>query len=264
MTDIRLIPHSEGAERVAEIVLDGPQSRNALDADALKELGGHVAAVAELVAQGSVRAVLLRGEGKVFCSGRDIVNVDVESDDAYHFLMTDFLPVFEAIRALEVPVIAAVQGAALGLGYGVAAAADIIYAADDAKFGSPFAAIGACLDSGAHAVFVDRLGYFRAMDLILTGDFMSGAEAAATGIVSRAVPADELLDFARAQAAKLTTGPAGTFAMEKKFTQQYADAQLQLKQVWEMESYMQDRARTSADYQEGFNAFKERRKPQFG
>ncbi|MFB9775319.1 enoyl-CoA hydratase/isomerase family protein [Brevibacterium otitidis] len=249
---------------VAEIVLDGPASRNALDAEALDALLDHLEALLPLIDDGTVRALILRGEGKVFCSGRDIDGVDVETDDAYEFLNGDFWPVFDTIRSLEIPVIAVVQGAALGLGYGLAAAADVIYAAEDAKFGSPFAAIGAILDSGAHAVFLDRLGYHRTMDLILTGDFMTGAEAAATGVVSRAVPAGELLDFAREKAAKMAAGPAGTFAMEKHFTQNLADERTRLPQVWDTEAFMQERARTSDDYREGFRAFQERRKPNFG
>ncbi|WP_286957383.1 enoyl-CoA hydratase/isomerase family protein [Brevibacterium sp. UBA7493] len=255
---------AEAIGPVAEIVLDGAASRNALDADALGALLDHVEALLPLIDEGAVRALILRGEGTVFCSGRDIAGVDVETDDAYEFLNSDFWPVFDTIRSLEIPVIAVVQGAALGLGYGLAAAADVIYAAEDAKFGSPFAAIGAILDSGAHAVFLDRLGYHRTMDLILTGDFMTGTEAAATGVVSRAVPAGELLDFARAKAAKMATGPAETFRMEKHFTQNLADERTRLGQVWDTEAFLQERARTSDDYREGFTAFQERRKPTFG
>ena len=127
MTEIQL----KNRGPIAEIILDGPESRNALDADNLRDIAAAVAKVAEAVP--SVRVLLIRGEGKVFCSGRDIANVDVETDDAHAFLADIFAPVFQAIRALPIPVIAQVQGAALGLGYGVAAAADIIFAADDAK-----------------------------------------------------------------------------------------------------------------------------------
>ena len=176
MTEIRL----SNRGNIAEIVLDGADSRNALDAENFRDLAAAVAKVAEAIP--NVRALLIRGEGKVFSSGRDISAVDVETDDAHAFLAGAFTPVFHAIRALPIPVISQVQGAALGLGFGVAAAADIIFAADDAKFGSPFAAIGAMLDSGAHHVFLDRVGYHRTMDLIITGDFMTGAEAAAARV----------------------------------------------------------------------------------
>src|SRR5699024_12518780 len=123
----------------------------------------------------------VHGKAQASSPGRHLSNIDVDTDDAHAFLADVFAPVFQAIRALPLPVIAQVQGAALGLGFGIAAAADIIYAAVDAKFGPPFAAIGAMLDSGGHHVFLDRVGYHRTMDLIVTGDFMTGAEAAAAG-----------------------------------------------------------------------------------
>lgn len=258
MTEIRLT----NRDRIAEIILDGPESRNALDADNLRDIAAAVAKVAAAIP--TVRALLIRAEGKVFSSGRDISAVDVETDDAHAFLAEIFTPVFNAIRALPIPVIAQVQGAALGLGFGIAAAADIIYAADNAKFGSPFAAIGAMLDSGAHHVFLDRLGYHRTMDLIITGDFMTGAEAAAAGIVSRAVPAEDLSEFVDAKLAKIVSGPAEAFAMEKGFVQELADERLTLGQVLAKEADLQETARQTPDYAEGFKAFQERRTPNFG
>lgn len=258
MTEIRLTSR----DRIAEIILDGPESRNALDADDLRDIAAAVAKVAEAIP--TVRALLIRAEGKVFSSGRDISAVDVDTDDAHAFLAEIFTPVFNAIRALPIPVIAQVQGAALGLGFGIAAAADIIYAADNAKFGSPFAAIGAMLDSGAHHVFLDRLGYHRTMDLIITGDFMTGAEAAAAGIVSRAVPAEDLSEFVEAKLVKIVSGPAEAFAMEKGFVQELADERPTLGQVLAKEADLQETARQTPDYAEGFKAFQERRTPNFG
>ncbi|MDN5807587.1 MAG: enoyl-CoA hydratase/isomerase family protein [Brevibacterium sp.] len=257
MTEIRL----SNRGNIAEIVLDGPDSRNALDADNLRDLAAAVSKVAEAVP--SVRALLIRGEGKVFSSGRDISAVDVETDDAHAFLAEAFTPVFQAIRALPIPVISQVQGAALGLGFGVAAAADIIIAADNAKFGSPFAAIGAMLDSGAHHVFLDRVGYHRTMDLIITGDFMTGAEAAAAGIVSRVVPVEELAEFVESKLSTIVTGPAEAFAMEKGFVQKLADERPPLAQVLAEEANLQESARQTPDYAEGFKAFQERRAPKF-
>lgn len=257
MTEIRLA--NRGA--IAEIVLDGPDSRNALDAENLRDLAAAISKVAEAVPK--VRALVIKGEGTVFSSGRDIADVDVETDDARAFLAEVFAPVFQSIRALPIPVVSQVQGAALGLGFGVAAAADIIFAAEDAKFGSPFAAIGAMLDSGAHHVFLDRVGYHRTMDLIITGDFMTGAEAAAAGIVSRAVPVAELTDFVEAKLEKIIAGPTEIFAMEKGFVQKLADDRSTLAQVLADEADLQETARRTPDYAEGFRAFQERRKPNF-
>lgn len=281
MTEIRFEIH----DRIAEIVLDGPASRNALDAENLRAIGSAVAKVEAATAPGSgaalatsesaaapatsesaggsVRALLIRGRGKVFCSGRDISAVDVATDDAHQFLAEKFTPVFRAIRELRIPVVAQVQGAALGLGFGVAAAADLVYASETAKFGSPFAAIGAMLDSGAHHVFLDRVGYHRTMDLIVTGDFLTGAEAAAAGIVSRAVPADELEAFVAEKLARIVAGPAQAYAMEKAFVQRLADERPTLDQVLAEEAVLQEAARLTPDYAEGFRAFQESRTPKF-
>ncbi len=277
MTEIRV----EHTDRLATIVLDGPESRNALDAENLRSIGAAVAEVAARIAPAAappepagaagsgadsgpgIRALLIRGEGKVFCSGRDISAVDVETDDAHEFLAEVFSPVFASIRALPIPVVAEVQGAALGLGFGIAAAADIVYAAETAKFGSPFAAIGAVLDSGAHHVFLDRLGYHRTMDLIVTGDFITGAEAAAAGLVSRAVPAEDLREFVTAKVDRIVTGPAQAYAMEKAFVQGLADDRPTLAQVLAEEAQLQETARRTPDYAEGFRAFQERRTPRF-
>src|SRR5699024_11206759 len=207
--------------------------------------------------------LLIRGEGKVFSSGRDISNIDVDTDDAHAFLAEVFAPVFQAIRALPIPVIAQVQGAALGLGFGIAAAADIIYAAVDAEFGSPFAAIGAMLASGGHHVFLARVGYHRTMDLIVTGDFMTGAEAAAAGIVSRAVPAAELSEFVESKLEKIVTGPAEAFALEQGFVQKIADERPCMTELLAVEAAMQESARQTPDYAEGFRAVQERRSPNF-
>lgn len=268
MTEIKF----ERAGQVATIILDGPESRNALNAENLRSIGDAVAQIAGEVVQFTseaaqpgtgVRALLIRGEGTVFCSGRDIAGVDVETDDAREFLAEVFSPVFASIRALPIPVIAEVQGAALGLGYGLAAAADIVYAAETAKFGSPFAAIGAMLDSGAHHIFLDRLGYHRTMDLIVTGDFITGAEAAAAGIVSRAVPAANLREFVDEKLERIVSGPAQAYAMEKGFVRTLADERPPLAQVLAEEAQLQEAARHTPDYAEGFRAFQERRPPKF-
>ncbi|NNV08730.1 enoyl-CoA hydratase/isomerase family protein, partial [Geobacillus sp. MMMUD3] len=107
-------------------------------------------------------------------------------------------------------------------------------------------------------------GYHRTMDLIVTGDFMSGAEAAATGIVSRAVPAAELGDFVEAKLARIVTGPAEAYAMEKDFVQRLADERPSFAEVLDAEAHLQETARRTPDYAEGFRAFQERRKPNFG
>src|SRR5690625_4817019 len=186
------------ADNIAEVTLNAPEKMNALDEDAVAELGQAYTDAAEA----GVRALLLRGAGRGFCAGRDISNVDPANDDAYNYLSNIVTPVLWQMAEFPAPTFAAVQGACLGVGLGLAIATDVVYVADDAKIGSPFANLGATLDSGGHALFTERLGAHRTLDLIYTADLMSGAEAVQQGLFSRSVLKDELLEFPREKLAK--------------------------------------------------------------
>ncbi|MBD3941874.1 enoyl-CoA hydratase/isomerase family protein [Microbacterium sp. NEAU-LLC] len=241
---------------VAEITLNAPDKLNALSLEALRQLDD---ACAESAASG-VRALVLRGEGRAFCAGRDIAGVDPETDDVPRYLGA-LEQVMRRIAAFPVPTFAAVQGACLGVGLGLAIASDVVYVAENAKLSSPFANLGAIPDSGAHALFVDRLGAHRALDLIFTGELMSGAAAVAAGLFSRAVAADELLAFTRERAAATASGPTAAFAASKRLVARLRDARL-----WDAvaeESRGQEALRATADYREGFAAFQQKRKPVF-
>ena len=208
---------------VAELSLNIPEKLNALDDAALAELG---AALAE-AREASPRALLLRGEGRAFCAGRDISQVDPAQDDAHAFLEGSFGPVMRALAGFPAPTFAAAQGACLGIGLGLLIATDVVYVAEGAKLGSPFANLGALLDSGGHALFFERLGAHRALDLIYTGELMSGAEAVAAGLFSRAVPDAELLEFTRAKAASAAQGATQAFLASKALIGRLRDERLQ-------------------------------------
>jgi|SRR6478736_5408142 len=241
---------------VAEITLDAPERLNALSLDALRQLDD---GFAEAAASG-IRALVLRGEGRAFCAGRDIAGIDPSTDDVPGYLGA-LEQVMRRIAAFPVPTFAAVQGACLGVGLGLAIAADVVYVAENAKVGSPFVNLGAMPDSGAHALFVERLGAHRALDLIFTGELLSGLDAVAAGLFSRAVPADELLAFTRARAAAAATGPTAAFAASKRLV-----ARLRDERLWDAvaeESRGQEALRATADYREGFAAFQDKRKPAF-
>lgn len=248
-------------DSVAEIVLNVPDKLNALDDAALAELGEALGEAAEA----SPRALLLRGEGRAFCAGRDISAVDPSTDDALAFLQNSFDPVMRTLAEFPAPTFAAAHGACLGIGLGLLIATDVVYVAEGAKLGSPFANLGALLDSGGHALFFERLGAHRALDLIYTGELMSGAEAVASGLFSRAVPDAELLDFARAKAATAAQGATQAFLASKSLIARIRDERLGLWDSIAIENTDQERLRaTTADYQEGFTAFQQKRKPLFG
>ncbi|MFE7844043.1 enoyl-CoA hydratase/isomerase family protein [Microbacterium sp. NPDC057407] len=240
----------------AEIVLDAPGKLNALSLEAIGELD---AAYAEAEASG-VRALVLRGEGRAFCAGRDISGVDPATDDVLGYLGA-VEAVMRRIAAFPAPTFAAVHGACLGVGLGLAIATDVVYVADTAKVGSPFAGLGAVLDSGGHALLYERLGSHRALDLIYTGDLLSGAEAVSAGLFSRAVAADELVKVTRERAARAAAGPTQAFLASKRLIDRLRDERLW--RVVAEEGRAQAELRDTADYREGFAAFQEKRTPRF-
>ncbi|MES1212803.1 MAG: enoyl-CoA hydratase/isomerase family protein, partial [Leifsonia sp.] len=189
-------------DSVAEIVLNDPAKLNALDEAALAELS---AAFTRAEADGA-RAVVLRGEGRAFCAGRDISHVDPATDDAFGYLDGVVTPLLRQISGFPAPTFAVATGACLGVGLGLLVASDVVYVADTARIGSPFANLGATLDSGGHALFVERLGAHRTLDLIYTAELMTGAEAVALGLFSRCLPEAEVLEFTRERAARVAAG----------------------------------------------------------
>ncbi|MCU1511393.1 MAG: Enoyl-CoA hydratase/isomerase, partial [Arthrobacter sp.] len=170
------------ADGIAEIVLDAPHKLNSLDEQALADLDQAYDDAAVAAARGEVRALLLHGEGRAFCAGRDIAGVTPESDDARAYLGGFVQPLLKKMSSFPAPTFAAAQGACLGVGLGLLLATDVVYVAENAKFGSPFAKLGATLDSGGHWYFTERLGMHRTLDLIYTAELISGAEAVARGL----------------------------------------------------------------------------------
>jgi len=244
---------------VAEITLDAPERRNALDESALQDLA---MAVADAEAAG-VRALVLRGEGPSFCAGRDISGVDPATDDVMGFLGHRVQPLLEHLSAFPAPTFAAAHGACLGVGLGLLVATDVVYVAESAKIGSPFANLGATLDSGGHALFVERLGTHRTLDLIYSGRLMTGAEAVAAGLFSQALPDDEVLDATRAAAAHAARGATLAFRASKELVRELRDERLGLWRSMSHETRAQARLARSADYREGFAAFQQKRTPTF-
>lgn len=251
------------ADSVAEIILNAPYKLNALDEAALVELSEKYDAAAAAVAAGTVRALLIRGEGRAFCAGRDIAGVDGANDDARHYLAGLLTPLLRKMAAFPAPTFAAAQGACLGVGLGLLIATDVVYVAENAKFGSPFGNLGATLDSGGHWLFTEMLGSHRTLDLIYTSELISGADAVAAGLFSRAKPAAELLDFTRAAAAKAAAGPTQAFNASKTLVAQIREQRLGLWDAVVLENEAQIALSATADYAEGFAAFTAKRKPDF-
>ncbi|MET3719855.1 MULTISPECIES: enoyl-CoA hydratase/isomerase family protein [unclassified Arthrobacter] len=251
------------ANHVAEVVLDAPYKLNSLDEQALTDLTQAYDDAAAAAARGEVRALLLRGEGRAFCAGRDIQNVTPESDDAEAYLAGLVQPLLKKMSAFPAPTFAAAQGACLGVGLGLLLATDVVYVAENAKFGSPFARLGATLDSGGHWYFTERLGMHRTLDLIYTAELISGTEAVAQGMFSRAMPADELLPRTWEIVSGVASGATGAFNASKELVAHVRDQRLGLWDAIAEENAEQARLCKSEDYAEGFRAFQEKRTPVF-
>ncbi|MGD9917836.1 MAG: 2-(1,2-epoxy-1,2-dihydrophenyl)acetyl-CoA isomerase PaaG [Paenirhodobacter sp.] len=213
----------------------------------------------------AVRAVLLTGAGRGFCAGQDLGDRDPRrggpAPDLGATLETFYNPTLRLIRALEKPVICAVNGVAAGAGANIALACDIVLAAKSAKFIQAFSKIGLVPDAGGSWSLARILGEPRAKALALTAEPLPAETAADWGLIWRAVEDADLAAEATALATRLAAGPTLGLGLTKRLIQQAAtttlDAQLDL------ERDAQRAAGRSADYAEGVTAFLEKRKPEF-
>lgn len=244
---------------IARVTLNAPERLNALGPDDLRALD---AAYAEAESAG-VRALILRGEGRSFCAGRNIAGVDPATDDVAAYLDGLVTPLLKRMSAFPAPTFAAARGAAVGVGLGLLVATDVVYVADDAKFGSPFAALGAALDSGGHWLLVSRLGSHRALDLIYSARLIPGAEAVAGGLFSRALPADRVEAEVEAAARAAAAGATRAFLASKRIVAGIRDGELDLWSSVDAENAAQEALSSTADYREGFAAFQQKRPPVF-
>ncbi|KQR49326.1 crotonase [Microbacterium sp. Leaf161] len=247
------------ADDVATIVLNAPAKLNSLDEQALRDLGR---AYDEADSAG-VRALVLRGAGRAFCAGRDISAVDPRDDDVMGYLGGLVTPLLQRMARFPAPTFAVAHGACLGVGLGLLIATDVVYVAESAKIGSPFAALGATLDSGGHALFVERLGAHRTLDLIYTGRLMSGAEAVTSGLFSRVLPDDEVLQTTTDAAGIAARGATAAFLASKQLVSRIRDERLALWDSIDLENAAQAALCDTDDYREGFAAFQQKRRPEF-
>jgi 2-(1,2-epoxy-1,2-dihydrophenyl)acetyl-CoA isomerase len=248
---------TEVAGGVATITLNRPGSLNALNADMRREL---LAAFKMLGRDEAVRAVILTGEGRGFCSGADLRGGSGERQFR-RVLEREYNPLMRAIRDLPKPVIAAVNGVAAGAGVSLALACDLVYAAEEARFIQAFVKIGLVPDSGSTRTLVQALGRHRASRLIFSGEPMSATEAHAAGLVVAVVAADQLMATVNEAAATLAAAPTRAIALAKRSINAAEDASLDASMA--LEAQLQDLAGRTEDHAEGVAAFAEKREPKF-
>ena len=245
------------ADGVATITLNRPDSLNALTSAMRREL------LATLKAAGrdeAVRAVVITGAGRGFCSGADLRGGAAER--AFRRVLTDeYNPLITAIRELPRPVIAAVNGVAAGAGVSLALACDLVYASEEARFIQAFVRIGLVPDSGSTRTLVRALGRHAAAALIFSGKPLSAADAKSAGLVNEIVPAGDLAESVRGVAASLAAGPTRAIALAKRAINHAEDALL--AESLAMEAGLQELAGRTDDHAEGVAAFGEKREPRF-
>ena len=239
------------------IALNRPDVLNAFTTAMHKALG---AALKE-ARDPAVRAVVLTGAGRGFCVGQDLTEFREAAGDIGGRLRATYHPNLLAIRALEKPVIAAVNGPAAGAGLSFACACDIRIAADSASFVPAFINIGLIPDSGG-TFFVTRLiGYARAFEWLCSGRKLTAAEAHAWGLVSEVVDAETLPARTAEVAAGLAALPTKGIGMTKRLLDRAGTSTLGEQPEWEAE--LQTAATRSDDFTEGVQAFLEKREPSF-
>jgi len=212
-----------------------------------------------------VRTVLLTGAGRGFCAGQDLGDRDPRkggpAPDLGQTLDRFYNPTLRLIRALEKPVVCAVNGVAAGAGANIALACDIVLAARSAKFIQAFSKIGLIPDAGGSWSLARILGEPRAKALALTAEPLDADTAAAWGLIWKALPDADLMAEAGALAARLAAGPTLGLGLTKRLIQSAATNSLDVQ--LDMERDLQRQAGQSADYAEGVTAFLEKRKPEF-
>jgi 2-(1,2-epoxy-1,2-dihydrophenyl)acetyl-CoA isomerase len=250
------------ADGVLRLTLNRPDKLNSLNEEMHLALR---AGFERALNESAVRCVLLTGAGRGFCAGQDLGDRDPRKGgpvpDLGHTLETYYNPTLRLIRALEKPVVCAVNGTAAGAGANIAFACDIVLAAKSAKFIQAFAKIGLVPDAGGSWHLARTLGEARAKALAMTAEPLPAERAAEWGLIWRAVEDASLMAEAEALASSLANGPTLGLGLTKRLIQA-AHANTFQAQL-DLERDCQRAAGRSADYAEGVTAFLEKRKAEF-
>lgn len=209
-----------------------------------------------------VRCVVLTGEGRAFSAGQDLQEVvDPDGPEMTTILIEHYNPIIRRIRALNKPVIAAVNGVAAGAGANIALACDFVFCAENASFIQAFSKIGLIPDSGGTYFLPRLIGLQRATALMMSGDKLSAADAERWGLAYKVFPADQFMDEVEQWAQKLASMPTRGLALTKQALN--ASLQNDLEGQLTLEDQLQSQAGQTRDYQEGVAAFLEKRTPKF-
>jgi enoyl-CoA hydratase len=257
MSDYELLQVESDGPLVA-VTINRPKALNALNAQVLDELRRAFDAVAENPA---ARGVVLTGTGRAFVAGADIAEMAQYDVQQAYAMSRQGHALAAAIEALAVPVVAAVNGFALGGGCELAMACDVIYASETAKFGQPEVNLGVIPGFGGTQRLSRLVGTQKARELVLSGRIIGADEALRIGLVARVVPAPQLLEEARALVLEIAAkGPLAVAAAKRVIQDGY---DVSLAEANELEARAFADLFTSRDQKEGMSAFLEKRTPEF-
>ena len=253
----------EQSNGIATITLNRPERLNAITFEVYHELTAFFATLRD---EKDVRVVVITGAGRAFCSGGDVRDIigELQGRDAEGLLEFTRLTceLIRNMRALPKPIIASLNGTTAGAGACIALASDIRIAAEEAKIAFIFAKVGlAGTDMGATYFLPRVVGFSKATELLMTGDFISAAEAKAIGLYNLVVPRDQLETATREFAEKLVHGPALGLAKTKEMLNR--ESHMSFESALEAEAVAQALCMQTPDFKEAHAAFLEKRKPKF-
>jgi len=248
----------EGPEDgIAHLVLNQPEKRNPLTAEMRR---GLTDAFAGLLADDRVRAIVIRGAGGTFCAGGDIATMTDFTAEQGRARLQDGHPFVRLLHGAEKPVVAAVEGFAVGAGAGLALLCDALVLGEGATVGFPFFRLGLAPDWGILHTLPRRVGFGRARQLLLHARMARGREAYDWGLADFLVPDAEVVAEAVRQATALAAQPRHAFALVKR---QLNAQPASLEATLEWEAVAQSVSYLTDDHKEGRAAFREKRKPKF-
>jgi 2-(1,2-epoxy-1,2-dihydrophenyl)acetyl-CoA isomerase len=252
------------ADGVARIELNRPEALNAWNAQLGEDL---LAALRDAAEDDAVRALLITGAGRAFSSGADLKDFsggDTTPDgrpDVYKTLTERYHPIMEAIREVPKPVLASVNGAAVGIGCSLALCCDLILAGESAYFLLAFVNIGLAPDGGSSLFVPTRVGMARASELAMLGERLPAPKALEWGLINRVVADERLGEEAAALCARLAAGPTRSYAATKRQLNTWLYARMD--EQLELEAQIQREMAGSDDFLEGAMAFVQKRQPRF-
>lgn len=246
---------SSTQQGICSIEFNRPEKKNAITA---AMYGAMADALIAAENDAAVRVILFSGAGGIFTAGNDLEDFlkqppAGEASPVFRFM--------EALRTAGKPVVAAVGGAAIGIGTTMLLHCDLVYAADNAKFSLPFVQLGLCPEFGSSLLLPQVAGHQRAAEKLLLGEAFSAQEARELGFVSRVLEPGALMEFARAQAAKLAALPASSLRETKRLMKRAQRDAVAAQMTDEGEQFR--RMLHTPEAKEAFTAFFEKRKPDF-